>query len=181
MRLFLAINLPKELKGQLFELGQLLKAIGDINTVKEENIHITLKFLGEAEPEKVINALESVKFMPFEVALKGVGAFPNASCARVIWAGCEKGSGEIAELHKMIEGALPQFERDRDFHPHATIARVISLSDPQGLIEFMSGNSITKFGSFDAKSFELMKSELSRDGPKYEAVKSFSLGYSKTQ
>jgi RNA 2',3'-cyclic 3'-phosphodiesterase len=175
MRLFLAISLPQSLRNSLSGLSKSLPKYGQMKLVKEENIHITLKFLGESEPEAVINALESVKFRPFEVFVNGIGAFPTASRARVIWAGCDKGSKEIIDLHKEIEKALPQFEKDKDFHPHATLSRVNYINDKQGLLEAIRAHNGKEFGSFEATSFELMKSELSRNGPEYGAVKSFSL------
>lgn len=175
-RLFLAIGLPQSLRTSLSGLSSSLPMYGQMKLVKERNIHITLKFLGDAEPEKIVKALEPIKFKPFETLVKGIGAFPNAGHAQVIWAGCEKGSQEIIELHREIEKALPQFERDHEFHPHATLARTSSLSGQGGLAEFLNETKTKEFGSFEAKSFELMKSELSGKGPKYEIVKSFSLG-----
>ena len=175
MRLFLAINLPEELKKKLFELGRPLASMGDVKPVEEENIHLTLKFLGEAEPGDVMPLLEKIKFVAFEVSLKGLGAFPNPNRARVVWVGCEKGAQEIAALHKVIEAALSRFEKDRDFHPHATLARVRFLGDKGVMADFLNKNKILEFGSFKAASFDLMKSELERSGPKYGVVKSFSL------
>jgi 2'-5' RNA ligase len=174
MRLFLAINLPEGLRTPLFELGQGLRKFGDLKTVEGENIHLTLKFLGEAEPEKVVSSLNKIRFKPFEVSLKGMGVFPNEDYIRVVWVGCEKGAQEVIALHKEVELALPDFEKDRDFHPHATLARVRSPKDKEGLRKFIEEND-REFGSFKAESFELMKSELSRGGPKYETVRSFRL------
>lgn len=177
MRLFLAINLPERLRKSLFGLGQGLRNMGELKLVEEENIHITLKFLGEADPGEVISSLDRVRFEPFEVSLKGVGAFPNQNYVRVVWAGCEKGSKEIVTLHSEIEKALPGFEKDREFHSHATLARVKFLKDKEGLRRFLADNN-KEFGSFKAESFDLMKSELSRGGPKYEIVKSFPFNLS---
>lgn len=175
MRLFFAINLPDVLKKRLFAVGQEMKGFGQMKIVEEENIHLTLKFLGETEPGPVIKSLEPVKLKPFEVSLKGIGVFPSLNYIRVVWAGCEKGAEEVIMLHKELEKRLPQFERDRDFHPHATLARVSFPKDKQGLVSFLEKNKGTDFGDFTANSFELMKSELSRGGPKYEVVKSFRL------
>ncbi len=174
MRLFLAINLPEGLRKPLFEVGRGLRKFGDLKTVEEENIHLTLKFLGEAEPEKIISSLSKVRYGPFEVSLKGMGVFPNENYIRVVWAGCEKGAQDVIALHKEVELALPDFEKDRDFHPHATLARVRLPKDKEGLRKFVKENG-GEFGSFRAESFELMKSELSGGGPKYEIVRSFPL------
>jgi len=175
MRLFLAINLPPELKKKLFELGRPLRSMGDVKPVEGENIHLTLKFLGESDPDKVIAALEKVKAKPFDATLKGVGVFPKPDYVRVVWAGCDKGAQEIVTLHKLVENALPQFEKDRDFHPHATLARVRFLKEKKEMADFLGKNKETVFGSFKAESFELMNSELSSGGPRYSVVKSFKL------
>ncbi len=178
MRLFIAISLPSEVKKRLFGLGRPLPGFGDVKAVEEENIHLTLKFLGDTEPEPVIKALEKVKFRPFEVSLKGVGAFPSPSYVRVVWAGCEKGAQEIITLHKDIEEALKagglKFEKDRDFHPHATLARVRMPKDRKGLLDFLDKHKAEELGSFKAGSFELMQSLLGRGGPTYAVVKRFS-------
>lgn len=178
MRLFLAINLPEEVKKRLFELGRPLPGFGDVKAVEEENIHLTLKFLGDAEPERVIAALEKVKFKPFDVALKGVGVFPSPDYIRVVWAGCEKGAKEIITLHKDIEEALKagglKFEKDNDFHPHATLARVRMPRDKKGLAEFLEKHKEDELGSFKLSSFELMESKLGRGGPTYGVVERFS-------
>jgi 2'-5' RNA ligase len=176
MRLFLAINLPDELKKQLFEMAQPLKDFGKLKLVEEGNIHLTLKFLGEVKESEVSDLTEdlrSVKFESFPVTLRGVGVFPNKNYIRVVWVGCGKGSEEIITLHNGLETALRGFKKDRDFHPHATIARVKFPEDTHGLIKFIEENSSKEFGKSKAESFDLMKSELGSEGPKYGVVESF--------
>ncbi len=175
MRLFLAVNLPGELRKKLFELGKPLNAMGDVKPVEEENIHLTLKFLGDTDPVGVVKSLESVKSKPFDIALMGVGVFPKPDYVRVVWVGCDTGAQEMVTLHQQVEAALPQFEKDRDFHPHATLARVKFLRDNTAIADFLGKNKGILFGSFKAESFELMKSELSEGGPTYGIVKSFPL------
>jgi 2'-5' RNA ligase len=173
MRLFLAINLPKEIKNQIVELGEMLKDYARLKCVEEKNLHITLKFLGESDTDTVISALEGVAFKPFVASLRGLGTFPNMDYIKVIWAGCEKGSDEIVTLHDRIESVLNEFKKDNNFHPHATIARVKSVRDKKGLVDSIQQSR--DFGELEVKSFELMKSELLIDGPQYEIIKSFNL------
>ena len=175
MRLFLAVNLPDQMKKRLSELAQGLKPLGKLKLVEEENIHLTLKFLGDAESGQVIEALKSVKHEPFGVSLKGVGVFPSLSYIRVVWAGCDRGAQDVVTLHEKVEKALPSFKKDRDFHPHATLARVKFPKDKRGLVGFVEENKDTEFGEFGVKSFDLMKSELTREGPRYDVVESFLL------
>lgn len=174
MRLFLAINLPDDLKKQLFELSRGLKGFGKIKLVEEENIHLTLKFLGDSEPKPIIKALDGIEFQPFDISLKGLGVFPNTNYIKVVWVGCDKGFHETIQLHDAIEGSL-NFPKYKDFHPHATIARVKFPKFKNSLLQFIEDASAKEFGSFKVKSFELMKSELTRDGPKYDVVKKFLL------
>lgn len=176
MRLFLAINLPDELKKLLFEFAQPLKGFGKLNLVEEKNIHLTLKFLGEVKEstlDGIIEDLRGVKFRGFPVTLHGIGVFPSKNYIRVVWVGCGKGSDEIVTLHKGVETALKGFKKDKDFHPHATLARVKFPDDKEGLIKFIEENSSREFGRFEAASFDLMKSELTIEGPKYEVLESF--------
>lgn len=176
MRLFLAIGIPEGLRRSLFELGRGLRRFGQVKTVEEQNIHLTLKFLGDADPGKVIEALDGIEFGPFDVGLKGLGAFPSLNYIRVVWAGCERGAQEVVALQNRIEGSLEGFERDSRFHPHATIARVRFPKDKKGLRKFMEQHASDDFGGFTVSSFELMKSELGRGGPSYETLRSFSSG-----
>ncbi len=175
MRLFLAVNLPEDLKKRLFVVAQGLTPFGKLKLVEEENIHLTLKFLGEAEPEPVVKAMESVRTEPFRICIGSMGVFPSDSYIRVVWAGCDEGFDKLKGLHDEIEKALPQFKKDKDFHPHATLARVKFPKDKKGLIAFVNGQKSTVFGKFDADSFQLMESKLSRKGPEYSTVKSFPL------
>jgi 2'-5' RNA ligase len=174
MRLFVAINLPDKIKKELADLGQGLRGFGLIKPVEEGDIHLTLKFLGDAKPEDVVPNLGRVEHKKFDISLKGLGAFPSLNYIKVVWAGCEKGFKETVTLHDRIESVLPEFKRDNNFHPHATLARVKFPKDKKGLIDFIQQNQ-GDFGEFEVETFDLMKSELSRAGPEYEVVKSFPL------
>ncbi len=173
MRLFLAITLPGEIRKKIFEAGEVLKKYGRLKYVEEENIHITLKFLGDAEPGPIIESLKLIEFKPFEVSMKGLGAFPDLRNPRVFWAGCEKGFKEIITLHDKIENSL-DFSKDKDFHPHVTLARTKFLKDKKSLMEYFESAKSIEFGEFEVASFDFMKSELTREGPVYEIIKSFS-------
>lgn len=171
----MAINLPSKLKKQLFELSQGLRKFGQIKLVEEENIHLTLKFLGDSEPEGVITALDGIKLRQFDVSLNGVGVFPSLNYVRVVWVGCDKGAQEVVTLHDKIESSLNHFEKDKKFHPHATIARVRLPKDKEGLRKFVEKHAKDEFGGFKVESFDLMSSKLGRKGPEYAVVKEFLL------
>jgi len=187
MRLFLAINLPEGLRKALFEASEPLGKQQGVRLVMEENIHITLKFLGDVEQDDVgniISALDGIRCdgitldgipKPFKVSLEGLGAFPSLNNIRVVWAGCREGADGIVSLHETVETRLPQFPKDRDFHPHATLARVKCAKEKKTLSDFIQENKKRVFGSFELGGFELMKSELSPDGASYGILESFRL------
>jgi 2'-5' RNA ligase len=175
MRLFLAINLPEDVKKELFSIGQRIEDFGRMKAVEEENIHLTLKFLGEAGPEETIDALEKVEFSQFGLSLKGLGAFPNLDYIKVLWAGVSEGFDEAVALNGAISETLPRFKEKKKYHPHTTLGRVKSVRDKVGMLEFIKENEDENFGSFGVESFELMKSELHIGGPQYEVLETFPL------
>ncbi len=193
MRLFFAVELPDEVKERVFEAERELEEKG-ISLVKKENLHITLKFIGEKseqECEEIIKKTSEIEFEPFSVRVAGVGAFPNERNARVIWAGAQairqKGEGKrakngedgdlraeidcLGELAHKIEGTLGI--KKEEFTGHITIARVRERAD---LRDFFQGNGKKEFGEFLANAFVLKKSTLSPQGAAYENVKEFFAG-----
>lgn len=174
----MAINLPDELKKSISPIGQELPKFGKVKLVGEQNIHLTLKFLGEVEGEKVkeiVDVLNGTTFEKFKISLRGIGVFPNPKFIRIVWVGVEEGSERVIELQKNIDEALKKlgFPKDKQFHPHATIARAKFIKDKKGLLDFLRKNKDKEFGSFEASSFELMESKLSREGPEYSIFEKF--------
>jgi len=101
MRLFIAIELPKDVVAELARLQKEIDLFG-LRQVKE--FHLTLKFLGDvpdSKIERVKEALRTVKFKPFRAELSETGVFPNPSYVRVVWAGVK--ADEILQLQKQIE------------------------------------------------------------------------------
>ncbi len=180
MRLFLAIACPNELKERIINVQREVKPAGSMKLVERENIHLTLKFLGEVNDKKIPAITENLNFLneekKFKVILKGVGAFPNAGHARVIWVGVEDGD-VIINLNKKIEEELSKlgFGRDERFHPHFTIARVKFVKDRGKLQDIFEKYKNEEFCNFIAEKIELMKSELTPKGPVYSVVEEFRL------
>jgi 2'-5' RNA ligase len=175
MRLFLAINLPEEVRKNLFITGQSFEDYGRMKAVEENNIHLTVKFLGEAESESVIELLKPLDFKTFEISLKGLGAFPSEDYVKVLWAGVSNGFDDMVSLNEKIDSHLPGFKEKKPYHPHATLGRVKSVRDKEGLAEFFDESREKDFGSFMVRSLDLMKSELLIGGPEYEILKTFPL------
>ena len=169
MRLFLAIDLPERAKDDIISVQKQLKTFVKAKYVEKENLHITLKFLGDVENMKSLDPLNDVRFQPFKASLSNIGAFPNPNYIKVIWVGIKQGSDRIIQLHDEIESKIP-FEKDKDYHPHVTLARVKSRVDERAKKTI---NSIFLNDEFEISKFVLYKSTLTPAGPVYEQVASF--------
>ncbi|MFZ5649838.1 MAG: RNA 2',3'-cyclic phosphodiesterase [Bacillota bacterium] len=186
LRLFWAINLPEDIKTKIsgiqYRLGQ---SGSDSKWVERRNLHITVKFLGEAGPGLVGEIAGSVSqklqgYGELRLALDGMGFFPGAASPRVLWAGLK---GDVNML-KEIAGAVDQcmsglgFPREgRKFSPHLTLARIKSTSNLENLIKMVGEEtpSVNSIGGFRALSVDLMQSDLSRQGPVYSVLQTVRL------
>lgn len=172
MRLFIAVPVPKEIKEKVAALGKEITQEG-IVPVKPDNMHMTLKFIGELDETKMggmEERLEEVKFKAFDCAVKGVGVFPNENYIKVVWAGAESG-GALEALAKAIIEAMRGYDgHDERFSAHLTIARVKRKVD---LNAFLEKHKADEFGSFTVSSFHLMQSVLKPGGPEYSVLASF--------
>lgn len=184
MRLFVAVNIPEELKDKIAEVQSRLKKVPlDIRWVDNENFHLTLKFLGEVSDQKresVISAVsKAVKgFGVFSVSFYGLGVFPNINRPRVVWVGVKEGETKLKELAARIDNELLQydFEKEkRDFSGHLTLGRVRSLKNISDLSKKIPAYEKTDFGSFAAANVDLMQSNLSPKGARYTCIKSMSI------
>lgn len=188
MRLFVACLLPSELRQ---ELGGVRAALGGIEGqgipglkwVDPENLHVTLKFLGEVKPadaRRVDAALggHCQEAVPFDCRVARLGAFPSPSALRVLWAGIETGAAEMGALAEAVEKALRPlgFERERrGFSAHITLARArdrVAMPALDGLAPGVPGKV---FGEFRVEKFSLMQSDLRPQGPVYTELSSYAL------
>ena len=178
MRSFIALELSPEIKKELSRLQQELKKIDlDVKWVKPDNIHLTLKFLGnveEAKIEQIKTALAGISSgkKPFEISLFKLGAFPNLNYPRVVWVGIDKGSSEAEDIAKLIEDDLERLgfsKEDRPFSVHLTIGRVKSGKNKIALKEKVSALEVQPKSSI-VKNITLFQSTLTRNGPIYAQV-----------
>ncbi len=173
MRLFVSVPVPDELKAGVAALGDELPR-DSVSLVRPENMHLTLKFIGETDEKglsEIKSRLGSVRFAPMRCTLRGVGVFPSESYVRVVWAGCESG-GALESLAKEVMSALKGFGKDEHekFSAHLTIARVkrkVEIGD------FLNKHRNEDFGSFEADGFHLMQSVLKIAGPEYTVIETF--------
>ena len=172
MRLFIAIEIPEEVKDYIGKIQENIGNKGKIRLVNKGQIHLTLKFLGEVQPdktEKVKEELKKIKFKPFSVYLDSVGVFPSESYIRVVWIGLKPENG-ILELQSSIDEKLKGlFEKEKDFKAHVTLARVKLIDDKKRFIEQLKKIKV-EHKKFDIGSFKLVKSTLSPKGAVYEEM-----------
>lgn len=179
MRLFIAIELPEELKRQIAEVQDQLKQIGaDANWTRPEGIHLTLKFLGDVEESRVpaINealavACRGIGSLRLQVA--GAGAFPNVKAPRVLWIGVRGDLENLRLLQAAVEDAMVNLDfapEERAFSPHLTLARIKYPKPRDKWQQKIEAIRDVKLGEFEATSVSLMQSELRRDGAVYKEV-----------
>lgn len=174
LRTFIAIELPDALKQQLTAIQQELKPLRErISWSKPDNIHLTIKFLGDVESEMVAivaGALTEIaeKQRSFEFTVKGLGGFPSIRRPRVLWAGVDDRSKELANLAKKIDDELIHFgfsRENRKFAPHLTLGRVKAPPGNSFIQTFQQLNF--DGGSVVVNQIVLFKSDLKPSGATY--------------
>ena len=149
---------------------------GDLKPVERENIHLTLKFLGDVSAtglDEIKSALAQVTFPPFSLEIKGTGAFPNLKRMNVVWVGVGEGWSQVELIFEQTEKLLHQlgFSREtRPFSPHITVARVKSGRKRHEIAAFLGDLTDESFGTFPVESVRLKQSVLSSSGPKYSTL-----------
>jgi RNA 2',3'-cyclic 3'-phosphodiesterase len=161
MRLFTAIEIPADIKGRLQDLAAHLRPLAKLSWSPVENLHVTTKFIGEWPEDRlqVVKDTLAEVAVPrgFEIAVQGLGWFPNARNPKVFWAGIESGP-ELAALAKATESALASIGvpvEDREYHPHLTLARRRNPVPIEGLRKTVESMPAPKLGSFHPSSFIL--------------------------
>ena len=185
IRSFIAIDLPKTIIASIREIQEGIGAYGfNIRWVRPENIHLTLKFLGdikEDDSEKITKAVfDSVKaYAPISLFAKGIGVFPGIKRPRVIWVGVSGDLEPLVGLQKKLEEALADlgFEQEkRPFKGHLTLGRIKGRIDPKKF-----GDALRAYIGFESKTFSadkiiLYKSELKPTGAVYTELISAPFG-----
>lgn len=183
MRAFIAIGLPEDIKKSIACLQEKLKSASrDISWVKPENIHLTLKFLGEIDEHGLSlaeAAMEDVTSREnnFYIRLSSAGAFPRVDFPRVIWVGIDKGDACVKRIAQNLEDTLSHVgfpKEKKEFSSHITIARVRSAlkgNEMTNLLNEYADIFHDKETGFTACGITLFKSTLTPKGPIYEAVK----------
>lgn len=184
MRCFIAIEIPEVIKSELLEIGEELKKHGaDVRWVKPDNIHLTLKFLGNIKEEiagKISGIIEAIcsHYDSFDLTIKGLSVFPNRKSPRVLWVGIE-GNNILATLQKEVDEGMSSigFENEkREFTAHFTLGRFRSSRGKEALLDTINQRKNDNFGSITVRSLSLMKSDLSPTEAKYSKISEVPLG-----
>lgn len=178
IRSFIAFDVNNESMLRRFSevQGTLLDTGANLKLVKPQNIHITMRFLGNIAPHMVNSIHEEMKtvsFTSFDVEIKGLGAFPKLRHARVVWAGIRKGADELKNIFDQLEPKLQGlgFRPDRKgFSPHLTIARVKTGRNKAELAGCVQDLAEYEFGVVRADCLRLKKSVLTPRGPIYSTL-----------
>ena len=181
MRIFVGVGLPDDIKENLKEVVDRLKKIKEAKPVKIENLHITLKFLGEVEEKEIEIIKERLEecaknFNSFDVEVKGVGVFPSEKKLRVLWVGALD-DGYLKKLNEKIEESMEKFgfEKEKEFVSHITVARFKSIPNLNLIREICEKYNNFSFGKFRVDNFNLYESKLLPDGPIYKVIERFKL------
>ena len=172
MRCFIGIDLPIVAVKEIQRIQKKLEPNFTGRLTSSENLHLTLKFLGNIEEDTINDVkkrLTSIKHPPFELILKDIGVF-SQKFIKIIWVKVSKIS-----LQSLVDGCLNDiFESENRFMGHITIARVKNLADKTSFLQLINVTRVDEV-SFMVKDFCLKESILTSDGPIYKDIVRYKL------
>jgi len=176
MRTFICIDLPNDVLDEIVKIQERLSKTNLIKGkfIEKQNIHLTLKFLGEIDEDKlndVKEKLNELKFKKLDLKLSKLGVF-NEKYIRIVWISVV--GQELFELQKDIDFCLKDlFEKEDRFMGHITIARPKFVKNAKRFLEELGNTNFSKL-NFEADKIYLKKSELTTLGPRYETLMKIS-------
>jgi RNA 2',3'-cyclic 3'-phosphodiesterase len=176
-RLFVALTLPPPVRDTLAALAQPLPGV---TWTRPEQLHITLRFLGDvpvAQHEPMLERLATVRVEPFILPVEDLGTFPPNRPPRVLWAGVGRGHPRLFQLRQRLDDALlaSGLALDvRTFHPHATLARC-GEEAAAAVAQWLRAHREFAAPPFRVESFDLYASELRPSGAVHTLKRHFSL------
>ena len=184
IRCFVAIEIPETIQNRLARIqGTLRKQIQKASWVKPNNIHLTLKFLGDVDPDDIQTIGETIervaiRHRSFSLRVGGLGAFPNFARPRVLWAGVKVGSERVSALAQDINVALTDcgFSLDtKKFNSHLTLARLKERIDLQPYTSQYRQYDRIDGAEMNVKTISLIQSQLHPTGATYSTLQPYSL------
>lgn len=185
LRVFIAVELPASIQQEVAALQASLRATGaDVKWVEPQNLHLTLKFLGNVEETRIAPLIEALRaatlpHAPCTLHLEGIGAFPNIRSPRVIWVGVSQGQPPLTALAQAVEQACVGLgfpAQERPFSAHLTIGRIRSRDRLAHLIKQLQVAEFCASHPAPADHLTLFQSVLSPKGPTYTPLAKIPLG-----
>ena len=153
-----------------------------ISWVSGRNLHLTLSFIGEIEPDKVEflkEKLETItKFNSFDINISGTGCFPTFENPRVLWLDINQGREELSNIQSLVEERTIPFKKNQKeerFVPHVTIGRIKNLNKNINLDLSTFSNAVYSDIKIPVKTIYLFKSQLLESGVKYSVISEYAL------
>lgn len=187
MRAFVAVELDPASRAAAARLSDSLRRETGSRGLafgRPETFHFTLKFLGEiaeVEAERLAAALAPrlMGIAPFELSLRGVGAFPQARRARVVWLGTGEGRETLISLARLVEHTaveLGHAGEERPYAPHLTLARVKDPSSSRVIAAWIAAHEEEELARLRVDAVTLYRSELRKEGAVHTPVARLALG-----
>jgi 2'-5' RNA ligase len=185
IRCFLAVELSDAVRDRVTRLQtEVRRTVTDVKWVEEDNLHLTLLFLGEVEDKEIaqvckLAAQAMASFEPFTMTVEGFGCFPHARRPRVLWVGVEEGKETLVRMYDALATPLSQLgyrREDRPYSPHITLGRTKSDGPLAELGQALEEHADWEGGDSPVHEVLLMSSELTREGPLYTVMGRAPLG-----
>lgn len=185
LRTFLAIGLEPAMVSRLVAVQHsLARAAEEVKWVEEENLHVTLLFLGEVDERDIHKVCKVIRqtcarIPAFTMALEGVGCFGNPSRPRTLWVGVGEGARELVALHDALEKPLMELgcyrREERGYTPHVTLGRAKGARENEALAEALAKQAGWRGGESAVDAVLVMSSELRPEGPVYSVLSTAEL------
>lgn len=183
MRLFVSVDLD-DLTEEIAAVQEHFADTEGVRLTAPENVHVTLKFLGEVDETHLSDlaaalgkAVTEADVGPFRAEFGGLDAFPDPDYIRVLWVGVDKGGAELTRLYDTIEERTVELgfdPADHEFTPHATVARMDHAGGKDHVQQVLESTDPT-LGTLDVAEVRLTESTLTDEGPEYTTVDRFEL------
>ncbi len=177
IRSFIAVDIPEGIVASLRPIRYDLSSLApNLRMVDEENLHFTLKFLGNIGREMIGTiggCMKSTRsLLGFDIKVRGLGAFPSAGRARVVWAGVSEGREKMIKLTEALDSTLSglKFKKEKGNIPHLTVARAGRGSRRPDLSKFIEATREREIGNMHVDSIKLKRSKLTPQGPIYNDI-----------
>ncbi|MFH1445041.1 MAG: RNA 2',3'-cyclic phosphodiesterase [Nanoarchaeota archaeon] len=182
MRLFIAVDLDAEITEKIEnEINPIRKKGVDVAFTLPENLHITMKFLGEVAEQQIEKLKEDVSstlsgVKQFKVDIKGMGYFGRPDFMKIVWLGISEGRSELVNMIRALNTSL-DYLRSEDYepHPHITIGRVKTGKNKDVLLHEVESKRNLEIGKMLVKQIKLKQSELTDKGPVYSDLMTIKL------